>query len=254
VSAWGSQLSPAFFLDVAKGLVPGHTGVTILGHNDSQSAVSGFVDVAHTGDLTYLTAAETMEIASDDGADAAGGLGAQTVLVQGVDGNGAEISETVIMNGATDVTTVLSYLRVNFIIGLAVGATGWNVGTITATATTAATVQAVMGPTESCSQDSHYTVPAGQTLYILGAELNSSKTGGGSPLITFNAYARLGGPGNAWRQLFDKRIDTATSTSLEVVTPITFPFPERTDFRFRSDTDKDDTDIRTRTYGMLVAS
>lgn len=247
-----------FYLQVARGLVPGHTEVTIRGHNPTQTSASGFVDVSEFGDLTYLTSAETMEIAStstdDDGSPV--GIGVRTLRIFGVDGTGAAIQEDVTMDGTTDVTTSLSYLRVNSMQCLTVGSSGWNVGAITATATTAATVQDEMDATEGISQSSHYTVPLGKTFFIMKLELNVARESAGTaPLVEFKLLAREGGAGNSWLQLFDKRIDAADVNELDILPP----FPDlgeegiaRTDIRCLADTDQNDTETRTRLYGILI--
>jgi hypothetical protein len=245
-------------LDIARGLVPGTIGVVVRGHNPAQTSVSGFVDIAEFGDLIYLTSAETMDIVStsiaDDGAPE--GIGLRDLLIEGVDGTGTEISETITLNGTTSVTTVNSYLRVNFLTGLTVGLAGWNVGSIIATATISGTIQAKMDETEGLSQGSHYTVPLGKTFYIVQLELNIAKViGGGSPTVEFKLYCRSGGVGNSWLQLFDKRLDSAVSNELEVRPP--FPSSSNqasagTDIRLVADTDLNNTEVRTRMYGILI--
>ncbi len=244
-----------FWLEVAKGKVPGHSLIIVRGHNPSQTAASGDVDISEFGDLTYLSAAETMSIVStstdDDGSPV--GIGAQTLSIQGVDGTGAAIAETVTLNGTTPVVTALSYLRVNAMIVLAVGSSGWNVGDITATASVAATTQDEMDATESLSQSSHFTVPLAVTAYLLQLELNAAKiVGGAAPELEFKGLARIGGAGNAWLQLFDKRMDTGVVDELDVQLPAPTAIAARTDIRLRSETDQNNTECRTRMYMCLV--
>jgi hypothetical protein len=242
-------------LDVAKGNVPGHSAVLIRGHNPSQTAASGFVDVSEFGNITYLSAAETMDLVSTDANDAdPSGTGLRTVLVQGVDGTGAAVQEVVPLNGLTPVTTVNAYLRVNFIIGLTAGSVGWNIGTVTATASTAATLQCQMNPVQAISHNAHYTVPLGKTLYVQQAEFNVAKEGGGGlPVVDFVAQVRIGGEGAAWVQVFDKKIDAAVSNDLDLFLANPNGLPtERSDIRFRADTDTNNTETRVRLYGLLV--
>lgn len=245
-------------LEISRGNLTGHSTVVIRGHNPSQTSASGFVDIAEFGDLTHLTSAETMDIVSastdDDGSPV--GIGLRTLLVLGVDNTGADISEVITLNGTTDVTTVNSYLRVNTLVGLTVGSAGWNVGDITCIASSAATIQSQMGATEGISQSSHYTVPLGKTLHVTKLEFNAAKLSGGQlPVVEFKVYVRSGGDGNCWIQLFDKKMDSAVSNELDLL----LPFPSsatqaiaRTDFRIRADTDQDNTEVRTRMYGILI--
>lgn len=244
-----------FLLEVAKGNVPGHSLAIVRGHNPSQTSASGDVDVTEFGDLSYLSSAETMNIVSsstsDDGDPA--GVGLQTLLIQGVSSTGAAISETVTMDGTTNVLTSNSYLRVNSMIGLAVGSSNWNVGDVTATASSAATVQDKMSATESISQSSNYTIPLAVKGYLYQLELNAAKiVGGGNPELEFKGLARVGGAGNAWIQLFDKAMDTAVTEELDVVLPFPTQLAARTDIRIRSNTDTNSTESRSRFYVMLV--
>ena len=244
-----------FWLEVAKGKVPGHSLTIVRGHNPSQTSASGDVDVSEFGDLTYLSSAETMDIVSastdDDGAPT--GIGAQTLRIQGVDGTGAAIAETVTLDGTTPVVTALSYLRVNLMTVLAVGSSGWNVGNITATASVAATIQDELDAMESLSQSSHFTIPLAVTGYLLQVELNTAKiSGGGTPEVEFKGLVRVGGDGNAWLQLFDKKLDTAVSDELDVRLPAPTAIAARSDIRMRADTDTNNTECRTRMYICLV--
>ena len=242
-----------FSLEVAQGNVSGIESILIRGHMPNQSLASGFVDISEFGDLVYLTTAETMNIASDSTSDTSNGDGLRTVLIQGVDNTGAAISETIIMNGTTNVLTSNSYLRVNSMIGSTVGVDGWNVGSITAIASSAATIQDEMDATESLSQSSHYTVPLGKSLYPLQLELNLAKqTGGPAPIVEFKVYVRLGGEGAAWLQLFDKRLDADNSNELDVNIPAPPEIVARSDIRIRANTDQNSTESRSRIFALLI--
>lgn len=125
----------------------------------------------------YLTTAETMNIAStsgdDDGAPA--GTGAQTLTIFGLDNDWLEVNETVTLNGTTDVTTTNSYLRVLRMIVRTAGATGANVGTITATASTAATVHAQINPTDNQTLKINFGIPANKYGVITHSEIGCAK-------------------------------------------------------------------------------
>lgn len=124
--------------------------------------VSTLVDVwPQTAALVYLTAAETMDIVSTDAADDGNpqGTGCGTVVIEGVNNDYEPINETVVLEGLTPVETVKSYIRVNRIFCENVGSNGVNVGDITATASVAATVQAIIKAALGQTEQSHYTVP-----------------------------------------------------------------------------------------------
>lgn len=241
-----------FLLEVAQGNIAGHSLVIIRGHNPDIDTASEEDVWEAGGDLSYLSSAETMEIASTDNDDLNGDTGANTVLISGCDGTGAAISESVEMNGTTDVTTVNSYLRVNSMVVTTAGTSGWNEGNITATATTAGTVQCEMDATEGVSQNSHYCVPLATKGYLYQVEFNAAKiSGGGSPEIEFKGYARPNG--GAWLQLFDKKMDTSVTDEIDVVLPFPTQMNALTDIRMRADSDTNNTEVRTRMYILLIA-
>jgi len=242
-----------FFLEVSKGNIPGHSAVIIKGHNPSQSKASGEVDICEFGDLEYLATAEKMKIKSSDAGDSSSGIGAQSLLVEGVALNGMAINETIFMDGLSDVLTDKDYLRINFLTGLAVGAAGWNTGSITATAEISGTIQDQMNPTEGDSKSSHYTVPLNHELYVMTVELNSSRTAPGqTPIVNFKFYGRQGGKGKSWIQSMSKKVDVAVTDELDIA----LPFPDRnigkTDMRFTADTTENDTETTCRYCGILV--
>lgn len=242
-----------FYLEVAKGNIPGHSTVIIKGHNPSQSSASGEVDICEFGNLQYLTAAEKMKIKSNNANDSSSGTGAQSVLVEGVAQSGEAIDEIISTNGLLDVLTSKDYLRINSLTGLDVGAANWNVGTITATADITGTVQDQMNPTEGDSKSSHYTVPLNHELYIMTVELNSARTAPGkTPVVNFKFYGRQGGKGKSWIQSMNKKVDVAVTDELDIV----LPFPDRnisrTDMRFTSDTTENSTETTCRYCGVLV--
>jgi hypothetical protein len=207
----------------------------------------------NTGTLVYLSAAETMEIASTNANDTSAGTGAQTVSIEGVDGTGAALTEIVSLNGTTDVTTLNSFYRVNRMKVLTVGsdASGSNIGDITATATTSATVQCHMLAGTSLSMNSHYTVPLGKTGLVYRGEFNCVRTSAGFlPLVEFKCMMREhNGP---WIEGFGKRFDTEVSIELDVDLIHPSVLPERSEIRITAIADQNDTEIRTRTYILLV--
>lgn len=242
-----------FYFEVVKGNIPGHTAKVIRGRNPAQSSSSGFVDVAEFGDLSYLTSAEQMNIVSTDPNDTLLGTGLRTMFVDGVDDDGKAINETVSMNGTTNVLTEKSYLRINDLVGLAVGSGEFNLGTITATAAIAGTVQDEMAPEEGNGHSSHYTVALGQAFYLMTAEMNSARPAPGmDPIVEFKFYSRFGGSGKAWLQSFAKKVDVSVTDELDITLPFPAKQPERSDIRFRSNTTQNDTETQVRYCGILV--
>jgi hypothetical protein len=164
-----------FMLEVAKGNVTGHAAVNVQGRAPSGLQTTA-TDLWERGNatptqqtLTSPTVARVHNIvsssASDDGSPA--GVGARTVRVYGLTSwTTAETTEDITMNGTTDVATVNSYVHINRLKVLTAGATGINVGAITATAATDTTVSAHMLAGLGQTQMAIYALPSIQTAYI----------------------------------------------------------------------------------------
>lgn len=160
-------------ISVPKGDVSGVASVKVRGRNSDVDLGSSPEDIWEgSGIWVEPTTARIHDIVSSNVGDAAAGLGAQSLLVNGLDGTGLEISETISMNGVTVVPTVNSYTMINDLRVTAVGATGVNIGTITATAQTDLTITAVILPTDSKSLMAIYKVPSDKTAYM--SNLNTS--------------------------------------------------------------------------------
>ena len=80
--------------------------------------------------------------------------------------DGTAITEFVVMNGTTPVNTVNSIFRLNRLHTHGVGSNGANVGTITATAATDATVSAQINPNNGQTLMAIYHIPIGYTGYM----------------------------------------------------------------------------------------
>ena len=116
-----------FDLQVARNQIYGHQQVNIFGYQASVTTTSIPVWENATT-YTYITNASTLTLASSSASDDT----VAKVLINGLDANFNQISETLQMNGVTGVTTLNSYYRVNSMVLVSAG-TGQttNVGTIT---------------------------------------------------------------------------------------------------------------------------
>lgn len=90
--------------------------------------------VSQGGSWTPPTSAVQHNIASTDANDTAAGTGARTIQIWGCDGNGLTATETITMNGTTDVPTVNSYISIWRMRNITAGSNKRNIGTISATA------------------------------------------------------------------------------------------------------------------------
>ena len=155
-----------FCLDVARGVVSGYSHVNKFGRN--QDVDAGTEDLWAQGGLyVEATAASVVNFVSSSAADAAAGTGARTISVTGLNGSNVEVTETITLNGTTNVPTVNSYNFISRVIVLTAGSGGANAGTITGTATGGGTpllISVAIGINQS--QIGIYKVPAGKSAYI----------------------------------------------------------------------------------------
>ena len=171
-----------FALQVARGQVPGHRSVVVFGYNGDvdQTEVTVW---PHTGLIGHPAAAIQMKVSSSNAADTSAGTGARTVLIQGLDASYNEISETVTLNGQTAVTTVNSYLRINY-AAVATAGSGQSaagdiyIGTGTVTAGVPATVYELIKFNYNDVVTGHYTVPAGYTGYLMQGLFSAGQASG----------------------------------------------------------------------------
>jgi hypothetical protein len=171
-----------FELQVARGQIQGHRNVTVFGFN-------GDVDTAQVSVwplpslITFPAAALQMTVSSTSASDTSAGTGARTVVVQGLDANYNEVTETVTMNGQTAVTMSASLLRVNYAYVATAGsgnsaAGDIYIGTGTVTAGVPATTYDIIKFDYNNTTTGSYTVPASYTAYVSQGLFSAGQTGG----------------------------------------------------------------------------
>ena len=173
------------------------------------------------------------------------GVGLRSIRVEGLDNNYIEISEIVELNGTTDVTTTLAFLRVNKLNGQRVGSENDNAGKITATATSARTIQDVIGIADGISHNLQYTVPANKIAHIKQIEISATD---GVAIVLMSVHTRE--PGQSWHNIFNKNIDTAIETLFS--TNISNKLSAKTDFVIKANTDVNDTEVFARCSLLLL--
>lgn len=177
-----------FMVEVSRGNVPGIAAVHIFGESDNvDSGVKTDIwDRANTTDdqdiWTAPTQARTHQIVSsstsDDGSPA--GVGARTLEIRGLTGwTTNEVTETITMNGTTNVATANAYVIINHMEVLTKGATSANVGVIKATADTDGTVTAQINADRGHTLTTVYGVPSTQKLYVLAFSVTVGATASG---------------------------------------------------------------------------
>jgi len=159
-----------FNLEIAKGNVLGHSLKSKFGRNPAVGT-TGF-DTIWNGGGKYTgfdaVVAETVTIVSASADDASAGTGLRTLRLYGLDTNGVEQTEDIILNGITVVTSTLLYLRLDTAKGLTAGTLGYNVGDISiAQSTTTAVIFAVVPATYNSTMIAAYTIPSNKTGYLI---------------------------------------------------------------------------------------
>lgn len=157
-----------FNLQVARGQIPGHSTVNIYGYQPAISTT--FVPVwENVAQYTYPVAAAQMNLAGSSGDTA-------TIRIDGLDDAYEMISEDVVLNGTTPVTTTKLFLRINS-MRVAVGSATNPAGVVTlknlAGTVTYAQINAGVGRTQAAM----YTVPAGYTFFLSRINVNTSLNG-----------------------------------------------------------------------------
>jgi len=185
-----------FLQTVALGRLPGWTSVFITGYNPDIDLATDPEDVWMGGGLyPFLTVASLLEIVSSSASDADAGIGARTVLVQGLNSSYLEINETVILNGVTPVALVNTYIRINSCIVTAVGSTLGNVGTITLRVPGPGSTLAMIGLTNGLghnrAKQAIYTVPAEKMLFISSFAFNTFRVAGASESVEIGIFSRV---------------------------------------------------------------
>jgi hypothetical protein len=172
-----------FGLQLARSQVYNHRHVFKYGFNATVTTSNDTIWFEE-GSYTWSSAAVKLKISSDNAADDAASTGAKTVTVEGLDGNYAEISETVTMDGTTPVETDATFLRTHRMFVATAGTGLTNTGVIYAADTgdtygtpgvpdTATGIRSTIGASEGQTLQAFYTVPAGYTAYLMQVSAGS---------------------------------------------------------------------------------
>ena len=179
-----------------------------------------------TADYVFPTSASTMTLVSTVNTDTA------TITIVGTDASYNLISENLVLNGTTGVTTVNSYFRINNISVSAGSATNPS-GVITLAVSTTIyaqiNTQTVNGATASIgsSQMGIYTVPNGYTFYGYRYGAYSSFNGNSANYTTYRALT------NSSSGVQRVIVQTPFNTTYEVQRHFPFSYLSGTDLRFQ---------------------
>jgi len=177
-----------YLLEVIRGNVNGLEIISFNGHNEAVGTNEETL-WPEGGLYAFPSEAITMTVSSSSSSDDVGESGLTAVLISGLDENYAALTETVIMNGTTAVTTTKSFLRINTMIGQTAGSTGSNVGTVyigtgVVESGKPATVYNLISVGNNLSDSGFYTVANGRFAYVVNA-IFTAESGKGTELAVY---------------------------------------------------------------------
>lgn len=236
---------------VAAGLVTGASVLNKFGRNPDID--TGTEDIWDGGG-TWVppTTARVHDIAStstdDDGSPA--GIGAQTISITGLNGSYVETTETVTLNGTSNVATTNSYVIIYRMRVTAAGSNGSNVGVITATAQTDATVTARISAGYNQTLMAIYQVPAGYSLYMTRFRVNSNAT----TAAKLDVILWVKPFGEVWQIKHVDFYDNAVSSGIEAVLDPPFKITEKSLMRLAVTSSANNQDVSGSFDGYVIAN
>jgi hypothetical protein len=146
--------------------------VVLPGYNADIDTGTDPEDVWDTGGVYVApTVARIHAIVSGSTDDDIAGDGALTVDIVGLTTGNVTTTETVVLTGTDSVNTVGAYTFIQSMTVASTGVDGFNVGAITATAATDATVSCTILATINRSRQALYVCPAGKNAYVTRIDL-----------------------------------------------------------------------------------
>ena len=248
---WPKRIYDHTDLAISRGHTLGYRTLYKFGYNPD---VNGDEETVweQGGNYPWLDSAVTMFVSSTSVNDTSGGSGANTILIQGLDENYVEIEETVTLNGQTQVTTQLSYLRIYRAFVTLAGSSGTSGGIIYVGSSGATggvpngTVYANLSIGNQ-TQIAAYTVPAGHTLYL--DEINiTAALSLANKRVNASFHTRDFGS-NVFRTRF---INVLQSSQLKQLFKYPQEFAEKTDVEVRVSTNTSNNPIAASFQGVLI--
>lgn len=243
-----------YHYEVALSRRQGATTWNKFGYNGDVDSAAAEVIWNVGGLFTKLTSASTLTIVSDstddDGAPA--GIGANSIVIFGIDANRQAVTEVVTMNGTTNVVTASSWLGINRAAVYLAGSSDTNVGNITITATTGGSTQAYIAAGEGTTQQAIFFTQADHTFLADWLLINCTKlAGGASPRVTIKGWVQSY-VSNGKYEVFRYNMDTSVENSVELSPAQPFIIGEKSVFWLEATTNTNDTIVSARFSGIEV--
>lgn len=162
-----------FGFGIQRGNVTNFSAINKFGYNGAVGTSFEVINVV-SGNITYPTTAGAVTVVSSSTDDDSAGTGARTIQIEGLDENYDIQSETVTMDGTTNVVTTNTYIRLFRMSVLTAGTGGKNAGNITATI--GGNEQARISSTfENQTLQAAYTIPNKYRGYITRMQFSAGK-------------------------------------------------------------------------------
>jgi len=221
--------SEPFELQVSRGQVPYHAPANIFAYGTTPATANAFRTVWEnmaTTDYVFPSSASTMTLVSTVNTDTA------TITISGLDANYNLLTENLVLNGTTNVTTVNSYFRINNIavsVGSATNPSGVITLAVGGTIYAQINTTTVAGVTTSIgtSQMAVYTVPNGYTFYGWRYGAYSSFNGNSA---NYTIYRAITNTSSGVQKVI---VQTPFNTTYEVQRHYPFGYVAGTDLRFQ---------------------
>lgn len=179
---------------VALGLVTGERRVAVYGNNKVIDTGSVPEDIWPAGGLyPWMTGATSLEVLSSGASDTSAGIGARSIILQGLDTDYNEIQSTVTLNGTTPAAVPIQFFRLNSASIVTAGTSQVNVGDITIRNSGAGTIRGVMPATIGNLRQCVYTVPAGYKLAIYSVLGSINRIDTSDRWATIESWVRVNG-------------------------------------------------------------
>lgn len=254
-SLWTSHIHPKgmdFDTAVGLNLVPGVRRVTALGNNPDIDQGTLPEDIwSFGGPYNWLTTSSSLEVVSSSTSDTSAGVGARTMLLQGLDANYLEVSQTITLNGTTPVAIPTQLFRVNSALIMSAGTTKVNVGNINVRVVGSGTVVAQIPVGYGISRQCVYTVPAAHTLSVHSILFAQTRSGGVDKNVTLATFFQS--PNGFYRMPLEVSISQLAPYRHEGKPGIILT--EKTDFTIRVlDSSASDASVTAAFLGTLYAN
>lgn len=221
----------------------------VSNHGERTAIPTGVVsDIwSNTGSLLQelLHSPERMSVVSTSDSDSVDGVGAEFIIIEGLDGDYNVLQEQVTLEGINPVLTSNLFLRINS-SRVYSNNRGGNLGTITVTSDVTSKLQDVIEVGENLSSGTHYCIPNGSTGVITGISARCLKDQEGKiELLTKDLYTS--------GSVFLPQLHFPVSDVPLNLTDVAYKVPEKTDLKFRFEALSDNVSIYIA-YTMYVIS